>query len=69
MKDRDSDLLAGLDARVSECRKKVDLYGENAALDCIESERKFHKTNNLLKAISRAHSQFIANVDTRVLFG
>ncbi|HAO93821.1 MAG: hypothetical protein A2X99_09570 [Deltaproteobacteria bacterium GWB2_55_19] len=69
MKDRDSDLLAGLDARISECRKKIALYGENASLDCIESERKFQKTNNLLKAISRAHSQFIANVDTRVLFG
>ncbi len=69
MKNQGNPLLSEIKARVSECRGKVDLYGENACLDCFESERKFQKAGSLLKAISRAQLNFIANVDTRGLLG
>ncbi|MBI4949561.1 MAG: response regulator [Deltaproteobacteria bacterium] len=62
MTDRDISIIA-------ELNKKADLNGENACPDCLENERKFQKTKDLINAISRAQSQFIANVETRVLFG
>ncbi|OGQ57851.1 MAG: hypothetical protein A3J24_02065 [Deltaproteobacteria bacterium RIFCSPLOWO2_02_FULL_53_8] len=76
LKDKDTymskapcDPIEALNKRIDECRELLIAAGKDAVLPCADTDKKYLKTNNLLKAISRAQNQFIANVKERELFG